>query len=67
MNLNINKFPSQGSSLGKRVKVYFNGNFSKSVGGTIVRDDIEYPCITIIRLNGGNYVTGQEVEFEIIK
>ena len=56
-------FPRQGTWLHRRAKVCFAYDTSKFVEGTVVRDDIEEPWQTIIRLDDGRYVRACECQF----
>jgi len=56
LNITIDKFPKQGSMFGKRTKVCFHYDISKTILGTIVRDDAEEPYEGIIKLDDGRYV-----------
>lgn len=64
-NMDYDKFPKQGDFLNKRCRVCFNYNTSKIVKGIIVRDDIEEPLITIIRLDDGRYVLATECQYSL--
>jgi hypothetical protein len=59
-SISVTQFPRSGAYLGKQVNVCFHCNTSKAVVGTIVRDDISSPFVTIIRLDDGRYVLGTE-------
>lgn len=56
----FDEFPKQGSYLNLSVKVCFNYDSSKLIGGTVVRDDRDDPFITIIKLDDGRYVLATE-------
>ena len=58
-NISMNKFPKQGSWLGKRAKVIFRYD-DPIIMGTIVRDDSEEPWRTIISLDDGRVVLATE-------
>lgn len=61
-NIDYNKFPVQGKYLGKRVKVSFN--YSQKVErGTIIRDDIDNPFLTLIQLDNGGVVSSKECQY----
>lgn len=49
--------------MGKKVNVCFNYDTSKTISGIIVRDDIEEPGRTIIKLDDGRYVLGAECQY----
>ncbi len=65
-NIKINMFPKQGRNLNKRVNVCFHHEKSKTIEGTIVREDIEEPFIEIIKLDDGRYVLDTECQYTII-
>lgn len=66
------KFPKQADEnykypqLGKRVKVCYHYDTSKFHYGVIVRDDIEEPFETIIKLDNGNYIRATECQYSLI-
>jgi hypothetical protein len=66
-NISKDKFPKQGQYLNKRVRVAFNYNTDPDalVYGTIVRDDIEEPYLTIIELDGSDerYILDTECQW----
>ena len=45
------------------VRVTFNYDLSRVMLGTIVRDDLDPPWETIIRLDDGRYVRGVECQY----
>lgn len=59
-NISSTKFPKQGSWLGKRTKVCFKYDAESIIMGTIVRDDLEEPYVTIISLDDGRVVLATE-------
>jgi len=61
-NITGGTFPTQGPWLGVRTKVCFHYDTSRTVMGTIVRDDNEEPWQTIIQLDDGRYVLGSECQ-----
>ena len=63
-NISYEKYPEQGRKLGQKVKVIYNYDFSKSHNGIIVRDDIEEPFETIIKLdNEERYLRASECQY----
>lgn len=58
--ISINTFPKQGVLFRKQVDVYFEVGSPESIRGVVVRDDIEAPHITIVRLMNGRHVLGSE-------
>jgi len=65
-NISTEKFPKQGPFFNQRVQVCFNYDTSKTVDRKIVRDDVEDPHKTIIKLNNGNYVLSSECQYQLI-
>jgi hypothetical protein len=55
--------PPQGSYKNKRAKVCFNYDANRTIEGTIVRDDMEKPWLTVIKLDLGRYVLATECQF----
>lgn len=62
-NVNLDTWPQQGAYLGKRTRVCFNYDSSRFVMGTIVRDDVEAPFVTIISLDTGRVVLASECQY----
>lgn len=62
-NIGISLFPKQGKWIGLRTKVCFNYDTEKIIMGTIVRDDLEEPFVTIIKLDDGRYITANECQY----
>jgi len=65
-NVGYDKFPRQGSFLHSRVNVCFNYDTSKKLQGTVVRDDVDEPYNTIIKLDDGRYVLSIECQYNVI-
>lgn len=68
-NISPDRWPQQGSFLRQRVEVCFHFDTSRTFPGVIVRDDIEDPHRTIIRValpDGIRYVLGIECQFRPI-
>ncbi|MDB5244549.1 MAG: hypothetical protein JWN18_419 [Parcubacteria group bacterium] len=57
-------FPEQGIYLGKKVRVCFSYDKSRTIDGTVVRDDIEDPGHTIIKLEDGRHVLATECQYQ---
>ena len=57
-------FPKQGVYLGKKVLVLFHYNTDASFAGEIIRDDVEDPYQTIIKLKDGRVVLGTECHYK---
>jgi len=49
--------------LGRRVEVAFNYDTDRLIKGTIVRDDVDSPFVTIIRLDDGRHVLTTECQY----
>lgn len=64
-NISFGSFPRQGDHLNKKAVVCFNYDTSKTIAGTIVRDDREYPFLTMIRLGDGRTVLASECQYSI--
>lgn len=60
--IGFDEFPKQGDWLHKRVNVCFNYDTSRQIPGTIVRDDMAAPFLTIIRLDDGRHVLTTECQ-----
>lgn len=71
--IDYDHFPKQAdenykySKLGKRVKVYYKYDNTRTHMGTIVRDDIEEPGETIIKLDNGRYIRAEECQYSILE
>ena len=52
--------------VGSRVKVFYHYDTSKYHYGTIVRDDLEEPFETIIKLDNGRYLRATECQFSYV-
>lgn len=66
-NIDAHKFPKQGDWLGRRVLVCFHFDTSKTIPGTIVREDEEEPGKLIIKLANGRYVEAGECQYQLMK
>ena len=53
----------QGIYKNKRTKVCFNFDTSRNLEGTIVRDDMKEPWLTVIKLDIGRYVLTTECQY----
>jgi hypothetical protein len=58
-------FPKQSDRIGARVEVCFHYDTSMTVNGTIIRDDMEEPWETIIRLDDGRHVLTTECQYRV--
>jgi len=63
MNIDFDKFPKQGTYLGKEVEVCFRYNTEKALSGVVVREDDEAPGIMIIKLSDGRHVLSTECQY----
>lgn len=59
--MNFDKWPEQGSFIGRRVEVCFSYDTNKTLFGKVVRDDAE--GVTVIALDDGRYVLGSECQY----
>lgn len=74
-NISYDNFPKQkdgnyiypNMAVGARVEVCYHFDTSKTHMGTIVRDDLEEPFETIIKLDNGRYIRGVECQFSYVK
>ena len=72
--ITYDKFPKQKDEnykypefkVGSRVEVCYHFDTSKYHYGTIVRDDLEEPFETIIKLDNGRYLRAVECQFSYI-
>lgn len=70
-NMGYKEYPKQDKisskyvnfSTGARVKVYFEDYMTNYCLGIIVRDDVEEPYKTIIKLDDGRYITGDDCKY----
>lgn len=63
----FNRFPKQGSFWGRRVVVCFDFDTSRTILGTVVREDIEAPGRMIIKLDDGRYVLSTECQYSLVR
>lgn len=74
-NIAYDRFPKQKDKnykypqfvVGARVEVCFHFDTSKKCMGTVVRDDLEEPFETIIKLDDGRYVRAVECQFSYVR
>ena len=66
-NITIDSFPKQGIQLGAVVDVCFRYDITKLIRGVVVRDDMEYPWETMIRLVDDRYVLASECQYTIVQ
>lgn len=65
-NINADRYPEQGSWLGRDVEVCFEYDTGCLIKGTVIRDDIEEPRRTIIQLENGWVVLATECQFRLL-
>lgn len=65
-NVGVNDFPKQGDWLNKEAKVMFNFDSSTMLRGVIVRDDMEEPFLTLIKLEDGRVIRSAECQYSAI-
>lgn len=61
--ITLTAFPKQGDHLGKRTDVCFHYGAGGETTGVVVRDDMEDPWLTIIRLDDGRHVLATECQY----
>lgn len=61
-NISDTKFPKQGRYLNKPMRVLFNYS-DPELRGMMVRDDMEEPFISIIKLEDGRHVLTSECQY----
>lgn len=57
------RFPRQSADVGRRVRVCFDYDTSRTVGGVIIRDDTEEPGRMMIQLDDGPVVLSTECQY----
>ncbi len=62
-NISHDKFPRQGQLLRSVVNVTFHFDTGRTQKGIVVRDDVESPGRTIIRLEDNRYILATECQF----
>ncbi len=62
-NITFDKFPKQGTYAGRETEVCFHYDTSRRLKGVIVRDDVEEPFLTIIKLEDGRHVLATECQY----
>ncbi len=63
-NISAEKFPKQGSFVGKQVNVCFNYDSGRMFPGVCIRDDMEEPFLTIFHLDDGRAVLATECQYQ---
>jgi hypothetical protein len=64
-NVSYELFPTQGQHLHKRVTVCFAYDTKRTIGGLVVRDDLEDPFRMIIALDDGRYIDATECQYSL--
>jgi hypothetical protein len=64
-NIGLDRFPKQGIYLNAEVDVCFNYQSHLSIPGVIVRDDMEEPYRTIIKLADGRFIEAVECQYSL--
>lgn len=63
----FDRFPKQGSFLGKRVNVCFDYDTTRTIGGNVIRDDAEEPGLMLIHLDDGRVVRSVECQYSLAR
>lgn len=63
LHITADRFPAQGNALWTRVRVTFHYDTARTLLGMVVRDDMEPPYETLIRLDDGRYVRAAECQY----
>lgn len=67
VNITKDKYPAQGTSVGKEVKVCFHYDTSEWFRGVCIRDDIEEPYVTVIQLvEDGSVILANECQYQLM-
>lgn len=61
--IGADKFPDQTEWVGRRVRVCFNYDTTRLIGGAFVRDDAFEPHVGIIKLDDGRHVLAEECQY----
>lgn len=61
-NITADSFPRQGD-IGAKVDVCLNYDTERTLAGEIVRDDLDAPYLTIIKLEDGRHVLTTECQW----
>jgi hypothetical protein len=61
--IDYESYPRQSDKVGLRTKVCFKYDTTHKIGGYVVRDDLEDPYRTIIKLDDGRYVLTTECQY----
>lgn len=66
-NISYEEFPKQSVHVGQKVEVCYNFDTKKTHSGEIVRDDMENPFVTIIKLDNGRYLRSTECQYRFLE
>ncbi len=66
-HITADRFPRQGTFLGKTVEVCFDYDTSATVRGKVIREDAEAPGCMIIQLENGWVVLSTECQYSLLK
>lgn len=66
-SVGFDRFPKQGTWLGRRVQVCFDYDTSRTIGGTIIREDDEPPGLMLINLDDGRTVRSVECQYSLLR
>ena len=66
-NVGFERFPRQGCNLQRSVRVCFGYDTARTTTAVCVRDDIEFPCVTIFRLEDGRHVLATECQWSALQ
>ena len=61
--INWLNFPKQSGNVNRRCDVCFHYDISHGLKGTVIRDDMEEPFETLIKLDDGRVVRGKECQY----
>lgn len=64
-NITHDTFPAQSDWVGRRVRVCFDYDTSKTIDGTVMRCDVEEPGLMIIHLDDGRCVLSTECMYSL--
>lgn len=63
--IDYDKWPKQSDWVGRRVRVCYNYDTTKTHEGEIVRDDLEDPGTQIMKLDNGRYILSTECQWQL--
>lgn len=65
-NIGFGIYPKQGNDIGKRVIITYNHDWTIFEHGIIIRDDIEEPFMTVIKLDDDRVLLGTECQYILV-